>query len=686
LYHTEDVRKFLNQSSESQPPIPIWIVNRSKKEGPIISQWRWLADSSGLAFLESSDSGRQRLVIANLRRKMIEPLSSLTETVTAFDIRDRRHYVYTTVDSGGANKWQARRLAEHEAPAVVGTGRPLWQLLFPDNLRFTSLETQRHFRAALADDIFEVKADGAPIIPGGSFALSPDGTSVVTKMPLGDVPISWTTLYPPSFALAPYRIHAGSTPQRYVRINLKTGTVESLSNAPVSNDAGGWAWVYASPSWSEDGQAILLPGTFLRSKENTPSRPCVAAVVDVPSNTATCVDTLNGRTETGVEEGYHEIDDVYFARSDRHRVVVVSINRVNSSPKTTEYQLAVDGSWQEIGRDKRKPEIRKDSDLKISVKQGINQPPLLVAENEWTSRVILDPNPQLKNFALGEATVYGWKDKEGREWKGGLYKPPNYKPGKRYPLVIQTHGFTEVEFIPSGYYATAFAARALAARGMMVLQVGEHCPAWTSLEGSCAVSGYESAVKQLVAEGLVDPQNIGIVGFSRTCYYVMETLTTDSFHLRAASVTDGVMLDYFQYLLVDLSIEYDPMIGAKPFGVGLQQWLKRSPGFNLDKINTPLMVVGLGPVSLLTMWEPYAGLRYLHKPVDLIMLNTDEHVLTNPAVRLASQGGSVDWFRFWLQDYEDPDPSKAAQYARWRELKKMRDANDEKAKESTPYH
>jgi len=38
--------------------------------------------------------------------------------------------------------------------------------------------------------------------------------------------------------------------------------------------------------------------------------------------------------------------------------------------------------------------------------------------------------------------------------------------------------------------------------------------------------------------------------------------------------------------------------------------------------------------------EPYSGLRYLHKPVDLIMPNTDEHVLTNAAVRMVSQGGS----------------------------------------------
>lgn len=115
------------------------------------------------------------------------------------------------------------------------------------------------------------------------------------------------------------------------------------------------------------------------------------------------------------------------------------------------------------------------------------------------------------------------------------------------------------------------------------------------------------------------------------------------------------------------------MIGAPPFGEGLQQWLKLSPGFNLDKITTPLLVVGEGPVSLVGMWQPYAGLHYLHKPVDLLMLNTDEHVLTNPAERMASEGGSVDWFRFWLKDEEDPDPAKIEEYARWRKLRELQE-------------
>jgi hypothetical protein len=43
---------------------------------------------------------------------------------------------------------------------------------------------------------------------------------------------------------------------------------------------------------------------------------------------------------------------------------------------------------------------------------------------------------------------------------------------------------------------------------------------------------------------------------------------------------------------------------------------------------------------------------------------------------LAGHHCNVDWFDFWLQDYEDPYPTKAAQYARWRELRMLQQEND----------
>jgi hypothetical protein len=224
--------------------------------------------------------------------------------------------------------------------------------------------------------------------------------------------------------------------------------------------------------------------------------------------------------------------------------------------------------------------------------------------------------------------------------------------------------------------STAFAARALAAVGIVVLQV-QGCPvnvSQSSEEAACNVHGYETVVKQLSDEGLIDPEKVGIIGFSRTCYYIMQALTASRLHFTAASVTDGATFGYWQYLLyVDLfqsalGREAETIYKAQPFGPGMERWIDQSPDFKMELVNTPLMIVGEGPPGVLGMWGTYAALRYLHKPTDFILLNTDEHILTNPAVRMASQGGSVDWFRFWLQGYEDAAPAKAEQYRRWEGL------------------
>jgi hypothetical protein len=92
----------------------------------------------------------------------------------------------------------------------------------------------------------------------------------------------------------------------------------------------------------------------------------------------------------------------------------------------------------------------------------------------------------------------------------------------------------------------------------------------------------------------------------------------------------------------------------------------------MDKVNAPLQVIATRE-GVLQMWEPYAALRYLRKPVDLLILNSNEHVLSKPSVRLVSQGATVDWFRFWLQGYADPDPAKSSQYQRWEQMRTARD-------------
>lgn len=679
LYRSQDVAKCLKRPDTLGGPSPLWILNRSDKEGPVINSWRWLNDSSGLVFLDHSKGGlaASRLVLADLRDKSLVYLTSTKEFVADFDIRDRQHYAYTAADRSPLRKAHG----DLQVSATVGTGRSLWELLFPNEPTF--FPHRNVLWAVIGGKRVEVKHDGATIVLDKPIALSPDGTSLVTALPIPKVPSSWEMLYPPPYPSDSYQIRASeSTVHQYVRIDLRAGLVKALTDAPISGDAG-WS-VGGNPSWSNDGQGILLPGTFVRSKSGVPSRPCVA-VVDLLSDVPTCVEGLKGETDTSIEQGYHFVMDCRFVKGDKHRVLVIFDNSVDHSLEQMEYQLTADGRWQVVGPERPVPPDGRVG-FTVEVRESYDRPPVLVAaSNDRIARIIWDPNPQLKNIELGQATIYTWSDKEGRTWKAGLYKPSNYNTEHRYPLVIQTHGFFPSQFRPSGIFTTSFAARELAEAGIIVLQVPEaQCPQTTPGAASCAVSRYESAANQLVRDGLVDPQRIGIIGFSATCFYVMETLTTGTLRLKAASITDGKLVSYMQYMtLVDLFgndplHEFNSIIGAKPFGRDLQQWVERSPGFNLDKITAPLLVVAEGPVNVLNMWEPYAGLRLLHKPVELIMLNADltQHILTNPSERIVSQGGSVDWFRFWLQDYEDPDPTKVAQYDRWRALRSLQSEGD----------
>ncbi len=66
----------------------------------------------------------------------------------------------------------------------------------------------------------------------------------------------------------------------------------------------------------------------------------------------------------------------------------------------------------------------------------------------------------------------------------------------------------------------------------------------------------------------------------------------------------------------------------------------------------------------------YTRLKQLGKPVEMIIYPDEGHIKHQPKHRLLVYQRNVDWMRFWLQEYEDPDPSKREQYARWRQLRR----------------
>jgi dipeptidyl aminopeptidase/acylaminoacyl peptidase len=688
LYSMDALRSSLKWHARRPAPPPLWTIRESTYSvGPLIKEIGWLRNSSGVTFLLTDTGGRNRLVVAIIKARTVSVLTARGQDVMSFDVRDLSHYAYTIRDTRSLR----RPAADRSAASVDVTGLSLYSLVFPFEEYPRAVqwrETRGELWAATGGApraVLNPQTHKAVVLfQEGQWAmrLAPDGRTLETVMPVQQVPLSWSSEYLPPSKDSPYSIRPG--PQNldtsggeflvgdYVSVDLESGRVQPLTGAPTGASAGWWGGEMARGAWAGDGRAVILPGTFVTGAARQVGRqPCIAVVM-IPSKRVQCVTHLRS-AQGSFTAGYVDVSSVRFVgHGDRH--VVIDYRGAGSSEHTTEFSLTASGHWEPT--DSRSPERKSAATLKVAVREGLNRPPILVVANRVThiSRVIWDPNPQLKNVALGRAAVYHWQDRTGRKWVGGLYEPAGERPGL-YPLVIQTHGFSDEAFRPSGVIPTAFAARSLAAAGIVVLQVG-FCPRdiETVQEIPCQLAGYEAAIHELAKQGIIDPQRVGIIGFSRTVSYVMAALSDPRLRFRAASVTDGIDDGYLQYLTSvdlagdDIERDADAVIGAAPFGVGLKNWLAGSPEFNLDKIEAPLLVVSEGIPRLLSMWEPYAGLRLLHKPVDLIVLNTEEHVLTNPLERLASQGGSVDWFRFWLQGYESPHPVMVGEYSRWEKL------------------
>ena len=207
-------------------------------------------------------------------------------------------------------------------------------------------------------------------------------------------------------------------------------------------------------------------------------------------------------------------------------------NQGGAAPTTVRFHKQENG-WLEVTREGREPRVPE-----LTLEESLNLPPRIAVTYGDERKVLLDLNPQFEKMKFGHVEAVRWKARDGHEVEGGLYYPADFVPGRKYPLVIQTHGFKPDRFQMDGPYTSVFAAQPLAAKGIMVLQAEK--PDRSAVLGHLAtegearwrISAYEGAIDYLDARGLIDRSRVGIMGFSRTCWYVKYALTIRAFPLQ----------------------------------------------------------------------------------------------------------------------------------------------------------
>ena len=443
-------------------------------------------------------------------------------------------------------------------------------------------------------------------------------------------------------------------------LDTATGMLAPLLDAPMS-------WSNAEFVWAEDGNSLVVSGAYLplnitdsKEREARKNRAFVAEI------------GIPGRRLTKITDEPARIVTL------NHRFGRLLLQSGTSGKKSPlEAFDKIGSAWYPSSSTDQ--DVQGSHPFEVVLDEDMNTPPrIFVAEPRSHRRaLLLDLNPQFVNLRLGKVKQVTWRATDGHEVVGGLYLPPDYSPERRYPLVIQTHGFRSDRFWIDGPWSGAFAAQPLAARGFVVIQVGgapdpEEDAKFgeTPEEASRQMAGYEGVVDYLDANGLVDRNRVGIIGFSRTVFYVEYALTHSKYEFKAVALADGFDGGYLNYLLWPTT-DYELVNGGQPVGSSLQLWLKNSPGFSLDKVTAAVRLEYYGHGYFLGGWQWFSGLTLLGKPVDFVWLPDGYHLLVKPWERLVSQLGTVEWFDFWLRGIEDPDSRKRDQYTRWRELRAL---------------
>lgn len=667
-----------------------------------ISLWRWSSDSRRILFLRADDDGVEHLEQVSVDSGRVAAESPAGQDVTGFD-EDEGHVVYlahTAIGAGALYQAGGPSLPDMED----ATGESLLKLVFPNWMRSVL--------PASADTLYKVTKEGSsivlssarkgPIQLGGAFvpgtvrqklAIAPSGRLLLATAYVQHIPESWER-YRSAAVIMKIASYGPSTstgtvkeglfyPQEYMLVNIEDGERTPLIDAPIDFDSLGYD--LAVGAWSSDESRLAVTGVFppllqtaLSSGTARPAgiSPCAVAIIDLTSRRFSCPQpevTLE-RSNTPFWNR-KRVTALRWLKGNRAVIATYATLAEPSQSSSIRYTEGRNGGW----RAQVEPRSAAADGLRVYVDEALNKPPVLMASlRDGRRRVLLDPNRHLRDITLGSASVYRWHY-AGNVQTGALVTPPDFSSRRRYPLVIQADPMNFADFLIDGPSHTAFAARALAARDIVVLQVpdiGEiGSPGW--MEENAA--NYRAAIRQLAESGVIDRNRVGIIGWSHSGVFVLRGLEDEPSLFKAASIAEGSSNSYSEFLAQvdywgrgDAGEKYlADYIGAWPWGDGLKVWVARSPGFHTDRICAPIFFQANSPAALVFLsWDDYAILRAQHKPVDLLYIRNGAHALIKPRERMVDQEMNVDWFDYWLNGHENPRLAIAGEYRRWDAMRK----------------
>jgi len=295
----------------------------------------------------------------------------------------------------------------------------------------------------------------------------------------------------------------------------------------------------------------------------------------------------------------------------------------------------------------------------------VNSPDVYISKDLKTAIKLSNTNPQQAGYNWGTAELVKWTTPKGYTSEGILYKPENFDPAKKYPMIVYFY-----EKLSDGLYAYNAPAPTpsrlnipfFVSNGYLVFapdisyEIGH--------PGKSAEEFINSGVESLKKNPWVDGTKIGIQGQSWGGYQVAHLITATDMYAAAwagapvvnmTSAYGGIrwesgMNRQFQYEKTQSRI--GATLWEKP-----ELYIENSPLFHFPKVKTPVVIMANdadGAVPWYQGIEMFTGLKRLGKPVWMLNYNNEAHNLVQRQNRKDIQIREQQFFDHYLKGAKAP--------------------------------
>ena len=268
---------------------------------------------------------------------------------------------------------------------------------------------------------------------------------------------------------------------------------------------------------------------------------------------------------------------------------------------------------------------------------------------------------QQKKYNWLSAELVRWKMFDGKMSEGILYKPANFDSTKKYPVIFYFY-----ERDADGLYnyrAPAPSASTInipyfVSNGYLVFDPNIYYK--DGQPGESAYNSVVSAAKYLGKNKWVDSTRMAIQGQSWGGYQVAYLVTrTNMFRAAGAGAPVANMTSAYGGIRWGTGINRQFQYEKTQSRIGATLWqkpdlyLKNSPLFAADKINTPLLIMhndADGSVPWYQGIELFTALRRLNKKVWMLQYNGEDHNLVQRKNRKDLSVRLAQFFDYYLKD------------------------------------